>query len=207
MTTFDLLFPVRGNDLPIDHAYPLYASLSAAWPGFHDAATGARFAAITGMRVAPGRIALMPWSRLRVRVPDTSLTGVLPLAGRSLRVGDANIMLGPPMVVPLVPAPTLRARVVTFKHADTPERFLATARARLTQLEIAGEPVIPLIESGPRLGEPRRRVVRVKGKTVIGYALEVSALTAAESQRLQEHGLGGRTRLGCGFFLPVRREA
>ena len=47
-------------------------------------------------------------------------------------------------------------------------------------------------------------MVRVKGKAVVGYSLIVSGLTAAESVRLQEHGLGGRTRMGCGFFLPVR---
>jgi len=28
-------------------------------------------------------------------------------------------------------------------------------------------------------------------------------LSADDSIRLQEHGLGGRTRMGCGFFLPT----
>lgn len=204
MATFDLLFPVRGGDLPTDHGYPLYASLSSVWAGFHDPSSGVRFAAVTGVLAGPGRIALAAWSRLRVRVPDRLLTAALPLAGQTLRVGDASAILGPPTVVPLSPTPVVRARVVTFKHADTPERFLATARAKLTGLGIEGEPAIPLIETGPRAGEPQRRVVRVKGKVVFGYALVVSGLTAAGSIRLQESGLGGRTRMGCGFFLPLR---
>jgi hypothetical protein len=29
-------------------------------------------------------------------------------------------------------------------------------------------------------------------------------LNAAESLRLQEHGLGGRRKMGCGVFAPVR---
>ena len=39
---------------------------------------------------------------------------------------------------------------------------------------------------------------------MIGYALRVFGLTAEESIRLQEEGLGGRRRMGCGVFLPIR---
>ena len=41
----DLLFPARGDAVPTDHAYPLYAALSRAVPAFHDPAAGVRFAA------------------------------------------------------------------------------------------------------------------------------------------------------------------
>src|SRR5207249_485529 len=98
----------------------------------------------------------------------------------------------------------LESRLVTFKHGGEPEPFLATARAKLAELGVAGEPAVRVFESGPRAGEPRRRVVRVKGRAIVGFAVVVSGLTADESIRLQEHGLGGRTRLGCGFFLPMR---
>jgi CRISPR-associated protein Cas6 len=47
-------------------------------------------------------------------------------------------------------------------------------------------------------------VIRISKQKIIGYAMVVSELTADESIRLQEVGLGGRTRMGCGFFLPVR---
>ena len=47
-------------------------------------------------------------------------------------------------------------------------------------------------------------MVRVKGQKIVGYALVVSGLDADESVRLQERGLGGRTHMGCGFFLPAR---
>jgi CRISPR-associated protein Cas6 len=159
---------------------------------------------VTGERVGPGQLGLTPRSRLRVRVADAALRGAVGLAGKLLRVGDSAVRLGPPTVVPLVPAAVLRARVVTFKNCDAPDRFLATARDKLEAAGVSGEPLIPLVESGPRAGEPQRRVVRVKGKAVVGYSLIVSGLTAEESVRLQEHGLGGRTRMGCGFFLPVR---
>jgi CRISPR-associated protein Cas6 len=206
MTTYDLLFPVVGDTLPTDHAYPLYAALSRLAPRFHDRAGEMRFAAITGELAGAGRIGVTTQSRLRVRTTEDALPATLKLAGKRLDLGGSTVRLGAPTVAPLRPAPTLQARLVTFKHSDTPERFLATARSKLVELGVEGEPAIPLMESGPRAGQPRRRVVRVKGKAVVGYALLVSGLTAWESIRLQEAGLGGRTRIGCGFFLPVRER-
>ena len=55
-----------------------------------------------------------------------------------------------------------------------------------------------------RAGEPKRRVVRVKGVAIVGYALIVAELSAADSLKLQESGLGGRTHLGCGYFSPTK---
>ena len=104
----------------------------------------------------------------------------------------------------LIAAPSLIARLVTFKHANTPEQFLATARTKLIDLGLAGEPQLPIHRDGDRIGEPKRRVVRVKGVTIPGYSLIVASLSVPDSLTLQQSGLGGRTRLGCGFFEPLR---
>src|SRR5262245_30114692 len=198
----DLLFPVLGETLPTDHAYPLYAALARTVPAFHDAARGLRFAPLGGVPDAPGKLRLTDRTRLRVRVGDDRIRLALPLAGKRLDVAGHAIRVGVPAVTTLTPAATLSARVVTFKHADDADRFLATARAKLVELGVEGEPAVPVVTSGPRVGESRRRVVRVKGKAIVGYALVVSGLSAEHSVRLQEQGLGGRTRIGCGFFLP-----
>lgn len=207
----DLLFPVTGGPVPTDHLYPLYAALSRLVPAVHDAAAGVRFAPLTGDAAGRGQLALTTRSRLRVRVPDDGVRLVLPLAGARVEVAGVPLRIGAPAVAAVVPAPTVAARVVTFKTAVRERieasRFLATARAKLALLGVDGEPAIPLIVDGPRAGEPRRRVVRVKGKAIVGYALTVSGLSAADSLTLQAMGLGGRTRMGCGFFLPVRPEA
>ncbi|WP_320688532.1 type I-MYXAN CRISPR-associated protein Cas6/Cmx6 [Gemmata algarum] len=200
----DLVFPVRGGSVPTDHAYPLYGALSGAVPAFHDAQQSLRFAPLTGVRDEAGRLRLAPWSRLRVRLPAEAIPNVLPLAGRALDIAGARVALGAPSVEALVPAPALESWLVTFKHGEEPAAFLAATRARLTELGVAGEPAVRAFESGPRAGEVRRRVVRVSGAAIVGYALLVSGLTAEESIRLQECGLGGRTKIGCGFFLPAR---
>ena len=202
--TLELVFPVAGTVLPTDHAYLLYAALSGVVPRFHAADTPLRFAPVTGVGVADGQLRLTEHSVLRVRLPDDAVRLALPLAGKKLAVGDAGVRLGVPAVRTLEPAPSLYARLCTFKHADTPEQFLATARAKLVALGVAGEPQLPVHPDGERAGEPRRRVVRVKGVAIVGYALIVAGLSAADSVTLQESGLGGRTRMGCGFFVALK---
>lgn len=96
---------------------------------------------------------------------------------------------------------------MTFKNAVTPEQFLMTARVKLAELGISGEPSLPIHLEGDRAGEPKRRVARIKGAAIVGYSLLVSELNAADSLTLQERGLGGRTHLGCGFFSPLRAES
>jgi CRISPR-associated protein Cas6 len=200
----DLLFPARGGTLPTDHAYPLYAALSGIVPQFHDESSPLRFAPITGIGIDDGKLELTEHSSLRVRLPDDSVRVALPLAGKKLVVGDTSIRLGVPAIRTLASAPGLFARLVTFKNADAPDQFLATARAKLTELGVTGEPQLPIHLHGDRAGEPKRRVVRVKGMAIYGYALLVTELSAADSIRLQEAGLGGRTHMGCGFFMPAK---
>jgi CRISPR-associated protein Cas6 len=200
----DLVFPATGADLPIDHAYQLFAALSHTVPQFHDAAARVRFAPITGVAVPEGRLELNAHSHLVVRLPDDAIKLALPLAGKRLQVGEGWVRLGVPAVRTLVPAPALIARIVTFKNADTPEQFLATARTKLADLGVSGEPQLPIHVDGLRAGEPKRRVLRVKDAIIPGYALLVTELSAADSLRLQEDGLGGRTSMGCGFFTPAK---
>jgi CRISPR-associated protein Cas6 len=200
----DLLFPARGATIPTDHAYPLYAALSGVVPAFHDPAAEVRFTPLSGTCAGPGRLRLDERSHLRVRLKDDAIGTALPLAGKRLDVAGAAVRLGPPTVRSLVPATTVECWLVTFKHGEEPDAFLATARAKLGEIGVAGEPAVRAFESGPRSGEPRRRVIRLKGRAIVGYALVVSGLTTEGSIRLQERGLGGRTKLGCGFFLPVK---
>ncbi len=200
----DCTFPVFGDSCPMEHYYLLQGGLSRLVPAFHGPAGEFRFAAITGDLGERGLLRITGKSRLRVRVPAERIVSVLPLAGQSVLVGKHTIRLGNPTVQALTPAPLLAAKIVTFKNAEEPARFLAHAGERLRELGIQGEPAIPLTEKGRHAGEPRREIIRIKGHCIIGYALQVSGLSADESIRLQESGLGGRTRMGCGFFLPYR---
>ena len=138
----ELIFPALGTSLPADHAYALYAALSSVVPAFHDEDSPLRFAPITGRATPDGRLHIAVNSCLRVRLPDDSVRLALPLAGKQLAVGDRTVRLGVPSVRALIPAPSLIARLVTFKNADTPEQFLATAQAKLAEHGLSGNPIM-----------------------------------------------------------------
>ena len=138
--SLDLIFPASGSLLPTDHNYPLYGALSGIVPRFHEADGRLRFAPITGDPDGEGHLRLHGGSYLRVRVPDDAVRAALPLAGKKLDVAGHAVRLGVPAVRTLEPAPMLASRLVTFKNAETPESFLATARKQLAELGVSGEP-------------------------------------------------------------------
>ena len=49
-----------------------------------------------------------------------------------------------------------------------------------------------------------RKTFRIHDKQIVGYNLLVSELTAEESIVLQEKGIGGRRKMGCGVFVGIR---
>lgn len=204
MAMLDLVFPVLGKQLPTDHGYALYGALSRQVQAFHDGTLPLRYAPISGEPGGRGLLRLTERSRLRLRLPEDRIRDVLCLAGRRLEVDGHGVRLGAPSVAALAPAATLAARLVTLKHHTEPVGFLEAARRKLKEMVIDGEALLPLTLSGPRAGLPCRRVVRVQARRIIGFAVCVEGLNAEESIKLQECGLGGRTRMGCGFFLPVR---
>ena len=221
----DLSFPVQGERLAMDHGYPLYGALSRQMPWLHDEASGGGAEAghggeesttrgeagvfrISGAAAGGGLLQIDRRSRLRLRVAELRLVEAVGLTGALLEVDGHKLRLGPPTVHPLRPAATLKSRLVLIKIAHTveltPEAFLAAADRQLAVMEIDGEASIPLHKSGPRVGQPQRKVMRIKGAVRVGYPLLVGGLSADDSLRLQEQGLGGRRRMGCGLFLPVR---
>jgi CRISPR-associated protein Cas6 len=203
----DCLFPISGETLPLEHGYALFGALSRVVPAFHEADAGLRFTPVTGEPGPRGRLSITRYSRLQMRLEAERIALVLPLAGRTLTVQDCSIRLGAPTVLPLLPSAALWARIVTFKNSTEPEGFLTHAREQLIGMGVRGEPGIPLIQEGERAGQPQRRVLRIKGTSIIGYALQVEGLTAEESIALQERGFGGRSRIGCGFFVPLTARA
>ena len=203
MPVIDLTFPVMGSSLAIDHGYTLYSAISRVLgPTFHEGNSFGLFA-IRGSRIGPGQISIDK-SYLRVRTPLEYIPAMLKLAGKTLDLDKHRFRLGVPRTLALIPAATLAARMVTIKGFREPEEFLKAVRRQLDQLNIAGQVVIPQSTSGPRQGQLIRRILTVKDKKVVGFAIIISELTDEESLILQEKGLGGRRHMGCGLFLPYK---
>ena len=211
MAVVDLIFRLVGQELPLDHRYALYGAVCRILPSLHGS-TRVGLCPITGTFVGNGKLLLGDHSCLRLRVDAERVAelGIIKLAGQRLEIDGCSIVVGTPSMTTLVPASRLHADLVVIKIEEvsngakiTPDLFLTSTRKQLATLQVHGEAAIPLILTGPHAGEPRRKVLRIKDRTVVGYSLIVEGLAADESIKLQEDGIGGRRLMGCGLFLPL----
>lgn len=192
--TIDLFFPIQGQQVSLEHGYLLYAALANllespgdAW--LHDGdSVGLHL--IRGRYDGAGSLRLDKAARFGLRIPADLIPKFLPLAGQAIQLGDHRLRIGIPQPQALIPAPTLYAHLVTTKNGQDEARFDQEIARQLEALDIHGKP-----QRGPR------RMFRIKDKHVVAHTLLVSELNAEESIRLQEEGLGGRRKLGCGVFV------
>ena len=215
MPTVDIGFRLTGREIPADHGYTLYGAVSRHVPWTHDPAQEALgIHPINGFLAGNRLLHLTPSSRLTFRLDSDHVRELMPLAGKELDLDGLKLRVGVPTTYTLKPAATLRSRLVTFKHRMETETFLAKAQEELAKLNIKATPGL-IRRSGAKSLEGReeltadrspfiRRTLRIHDKEVVGFAMEVSGLSADESLRLQETGLGGRRKFGCGIFTPVR---
>jgi CRISPR-associated protein Cas6 len=194
MTHIELHFPFTGKTLPSDHGYGLYGAISRVLPEAHSADWLA-IETIPGAARGDGVTQLDPQARLKIRIPQDRVPLILKLAGKRLEVDGHAIRLGAPQIYLLKSATALYARIVTIKGFTEPEPFLDAVCRKLDEMGVKGEPVV-----GPR------RVVRVGNHTIIGFALAIHELSDEGSILLQEQGIGGRRRMGCGIFFPVAMD-
>lgn len=168
---------------------------------------------IPGTLAGSRRLALTPRSRLTLRLDSERIPAVLALAGRTLAVGGDQVRVGVPTIYPLRPAARLYSRLVVIKGFMDPEPFLDAVRRQLAVLGVRGEAGLPkrgrvrAAEGTAGDGSTRspfvRRTIRIRDREIVGYAVAVDGLDAGESIRLQEAGVGGRRRFGCGVFAPA----
>ena len=197
----DLFFHVQGKEVPVDHGYTLYSAISRILESgeenkwLHNA-DNVGLLPIRGHYAGPGKLMLDQQARFGLRLPVNLIPKVLRLAGKRLDVDGEALRVGVSTTSALIPAPVLYAHIVTTKNGEDETRFDAEIQRQLDALNIKGNTT-----RGPR------RIVTIKDKKVVGYSLLVRELTAEESIRLQEQGLGGRRKMGCGVFVPHMEKA
>ncbi len=203
MAVIDLSFVLVGTTIPLDHGYSLFSALSRIVPELHgDRRVGVH--PIRGRQSAPGVLSLTGRSRLRLRMPAEGVAPYIALAGSALDLDGHRLTIGIPRVEGLRPAPVLSSRLVTIGRLTEPGPVLESLHAQMAGLGVDGTPMLFPSTNPRRAGEPTRRVIRIKGRRLVGYAVGVRGLDADDSLKLQEHGLGSHRRMGCGLFAPSR---
>lgn len=198
----ELSFGVIGQTLPADHGYGLYSAIAHLCPDIHEQ-EGISIQTISGQPDRQGKIELSQQSKLKIRLPYTpeKIALVLPLAGQTLTIGTHRVQLGIPQIFPLRPFKQLRSRIVTIKKFQEPEPFKEAAQRQLDALGIRGNLILPLNENG----EPSRKAIKIKTYSVVGFSVVVTGLNEEDSLKLQQFGLGGKHRMGCGIFTSFPR--
>lgn len=199
-THVDAAFPLTGKSLPLDHGYHLFSAVSRVLPVLHERKSWG-IHPVLGRRSGPGQLELTDRSTLKLRLPVAELGIAFPLVGKTLEVGGNRVNVGAPRVYPLESKPTLKARFVTIKHhADSDADFAAAVREQLAGIGDLGQELAAIeVVVGPR------RVMRVGGQVIVGFAVSLSGLLAQASLRIQQAGIGGRRHMGAGIFVPMGR--
>jgi CRISPR-associated protein Cas6 len=185
---------VGGNRLPLDHCYHLYSALVERQPVLKE--IDWQLDTVNGKREPADFIKLGYQSRLLIRCNVEHLS-LFDLDGQILRVGQTWVQLGQGEGSPrllLAPQQSLRANLVTIKSnylCGISEFEFGIALGK--QLANLG------INTMPILGN--RRTLKIKGKIVVGYGVRFDDLPPEESLILQQHGIGGRRKMGCGVFV------
>lgn len=186
----DLHFQIQGETIQVDHGYALFSVISHCVQEFHTE-NDVRLALIRGEYIGNGKLQLQPYSRLILRLPVKKMGLYIKLAGKTFDLNGHKIWVGGALSQKLIPATALYAHIVTTKNGLERDRFMAEVRRQLDERLCLGS-----------VSVGRRRVFSIHGKKVIGYSLLISELTAEESLMIQEQGVGGRRKMGCGFFQP-----
>ena len=191
LSAVDMVFDVEGTSLPADHAWPLLQAIERRLPWL---AAEAR-AGIHPLRAVPtgyGVVLLARRAKLVLRVPEARLSHCLELAGTLLDIDGNGLRVGAGRPRALQPSGTLHAQRVAAETGD--ERGFQDEVTRWLRA----------LDVDCRFISGRRRTLAAGGREIVGYALALHGLGAADSLRIQGAGLGGDRRLGWGIFVPAK---
>ena len=190
----DAVFPIDGQSLPRDHAQALYQVLCSQWPWLGtDPLVG-----IHPIKVVQGsddQALLSQRARLMLRVKARRMDQLMATANIELSVAGHPLRLGQPHLRVMQPHATLYAYRVAADSVDE-MAFMAVVNRELAELEIGGE----------RVCGKRQRML-ASGCALNTFSLMLHALSAEQSMRLQQRGLGPHRLLGCGIFVPHKSAA
>lgn len=199
----DVSFAIKCKCLPLEHMHALSESLYKALPWLEEDKL-AGIHPIYGAESGNGWVRpedpneLLYFSRrqkMTLRLPKERLSEAENLTGKTLKVAGYDLEVGKSSVKKLSDLPTNFCRSVMTEQSMSEDDFLNWAFAELKSLNI----------SVRKMMAGKERIVTLPhGEDLVTRSLMLAELEQAESVRLQQHGIGGGRKLGCGLFLPQK---
>ena len=195
MQVIDMRFQVSGHLIPVDHGAYLHAALSRVIPLYHEE-NDIILRRITGRYAGLGLLDITsPHSCFTLRLPYGKRSMFRTLVGRRFTLDKANVRVSTFHVFPLEPADPLYSDLVTTRGAHDEARFRKELTRQLSELG-----------ANPKIEIQKRKVYRIHGYRLVGYSVLLSGLNDEASLAVQANGVGGRNRMGAGFFEPFREN-
>lgn len=189
----DVAFALRGDPLPREHRAALADAVERDLPWMRGL-PGAGVHRLN-LPVSTGPSALLSLrTRLTLRVPRERADEAAALEGRRLQVGGSTLLLGAAHQRELLAWGTLYAHLVTTGDDGDELAFLRAVDDELAALGVAGRVICG-------------RAQALEAGSVHGYSLMIDSLSAADSLRVLQSGVGANRRLGCGLFVPHKSAA
>lgn len=188
-------FPVYGTRVPVDHGEALYGAVSGVLPELHQLEEFL-LSPIVQADALGEQLVLRRGSCFYAYVPENYIPVLVSLSGKSLRLRDSMIRIGPVGLQLIQPVPAVYSRMVTFKNAVTENQIKEKVREALDEMGVRAE-----------IRVMRRRVITIHGRKVVGFGIGLFELSDGDSVTVQINPIGGRRRFGCGSFFPLREGA
>jgi len=185
----EIVYDLKGGTLPGEYAFVLWQELVRALPWL-ETEEQAGLLPLRGSR-SGGDLLLPQRAKLVLRLPQRLVPQARQLSGRELEVAGHVLQVGAVRERPLLAHPTLHAHLVASSSGEN--EFLEEVAERLRELEIPCKCICG-----------KRVELRAGERAISGYSLVVYELNLEGSLRLQQTGLGGERRYGCGLFIPYK---
>ncbi len=185
----DIQFDLHCTRLPIDHGLALFNELARLLPWLADEEL-LGIHPVHGADSGDGFLILNRRAKLVIRAPRERLEELLGLGGKLINIADNPLAIGNGKAKPLTRHTPLYAPLVTTGSADEGD-FARDIMRLLDDL---------LIDTRFICGK-QRTLTTASGKEA-GYSLMLHGLPVEHAIRVQQLGLGGNRKLGCGIFIP-----
>lgn len=185
----DIQFELKGDALPLDHAWAIYQGLLTIAPWLADE-PDLGIHPIQGADTGGGEMILNRRAKLVIRFPAARQADLEKLSGQSFTVGGHLLALGKSKVKPLTQHTPLYAHTVCTGSEDE-HSFTRDILRELDDMNITTRFIC---------GKPQKFFDGEKIAT--GYSLMLHGLPIEHAIRVQQQGLGLHRKLGCGIFIP-----
>lgn len=185
----DIQFELKGDALPMDHAWTMYQGLLTLAPWLtDDEAIGIH--PVLGIHTGGGEMILNHRAKLVIRSPAARLNDLTQLSSRTFIVSGHTLSLGASKIRPLTQHTPLYAHTVCTGSEDE-KTFTKDIIGQLDKMNISSRFIC---------GKPQKFFDGEK--MVTGYSLMLHGLPIEHAIRVQQQGLGLHRKLGCGIFIP-----